>query len=156
MPPATEPQPVAGRAGVSGPGLVNAANALTIVRLALVPVFVACLVTGGPGWRVAACAAFGVASATDLLDGRIARRRGGHPRHRHRLRGARHPSAPPPGRARDRAVTARPAGRELAGEIIAVAARQGLTIAVAESLTGGLLAAALTAVPGASEVFRGG
>src|SRR5689334_22990478 len=76
MPPATEPQPVAGRARLPGPGLVNAANALTIGRLALVPVFVACLVTGGPGWRIAACAAFGVAAATDLLDGRIARRRG--------------------------------------------------------------------------------
>jgi CDP-diacylglycerol--glycerol-3-phosphate 3-phosphatidyltransferase len=58
------------------PGLVNAANALTVLRLALVPVFVACLLAGGPGWRVAAFLVFGVASVTDLLDGRLARRRG--------------------------------------------------------------------------------
>ncbi len=44
--------------------------------MGLVPVFVAFLLAGGPAWRVAAFFAFGVASATDLLDGRIARRRG--------------------------------------------------------------------------------
>lgn len=58
------------------PGLVNAANALTVVRLVLVPVLVGCLLAGGPIWRVAAFLAFGVAAVTDLLDGRIARRRG--------------------------------------------------------------------------------
>jgi CDP-diacylglycerol---glycerol-3-phosphate 3-phosphatidyltransferase len=58
------------------PGLVNAANLLTVLRLALVPVFVACLLADGPVWRVAAFAAFCVASVTDLLDGRIARSRG--------------------------------------------------------------------------------
>jgi CDP-diacylglycerol---glycerol-3-phosphate 3-phosphatidyltransferase len=58
------------------PGLVNLANALTVVRLALVPVVVVCLLAGGPVWRVAAFLAFGLASVTDLLDGRIARSRG--------------------------------------------------------------------------------
>jgi CDP-diacylglycerol--glycerol-3-phosphate 3-phosphatidyltransferase len=49
---------------------------LTVVRLVLVPVFVACLVAGGPAWRVTAFAAFFTASVTDLLDGLIARQRG--------------------------------------------------------------------------------
>jgi CDP-diacylglycerol--glycerol-3-phosphate 3-phosphatidyltransferase len=65
-----------GRPALPGPGLVNAANALTVLRLLLVPVFVACLLAGGTGWRVAAFAVFGVASVTDLLDGRLARSRG--------------------------------------------------------------------------------
>jgi CDP-diacylglycerol---glycerol-3-phosphate 3-phosphatidyltransferase len=68
--------PGAARAALPGPGLVNAANILTVLRLALVPVVVVCLLAGGPGWRVTAFAAFCVASLTDLLDGRIARRRG--------------------------------------------------------------------------------
>jgi CDP-diacylglycerol--glycerol-3-phosphate 3-phosphatidyltransferase len=58
------------------PGLMNVANALTVLRICLVPVFVACLVTGGTGWRIAALAAFGGASLTDFLDGQLARKRG--------------------------------------------------------------------------------
>ena len=63
-------------AALPGPGLVNVANALTVLRLVLVPVFVAFLLAGEPDWRVAAFVVFGVASVTDLLDGRLARRRG--------------------------------------------------------------------------------
>jgi nicotinamide-nucleotide amidase len=44
----------------------------------------------------------------------------------------------------------------MAERIIASLIGRGLSLATAESLTGGLLAAALTAVPGASQVFRGG
>jgi CDP-diacylglycerol--glycerol-3-phosphate 3-phosphatidyltransferase len=58
------------------PGLVNVANGLTVLRICLVPVFVACLAAGGTGWRLAALAAFGGASLTDLLDGQLARKRG--------------------------------------------------------------------------------
>ena len=57
-------------------GLVNVANALTAVRIVLVPVFVACLAADTTGWRVVALVAFWVASATDFLDGRLARNRG--------------------------------------------------------------------------------
>ena len=41
-------------------------------------------------------------------------------------------------------------------ELIERLTHRGLTVAIAESLTGGLLCAALTEVPGASTVFRGG
>ena len=75
-PPGQPAQPAPSRPALPGPGLVNAANALTVLRLALVPVFVACLLAGGTGWRVAAFVVFAVASVTDLLDGRLARSRG--------------------------------------------------------------------------------
>ena len=45
---------------------------------------------------------------------------------------------------------------QLAQEAIGLLTATGQTVAVAESLTGGLVAAALTSVPGASVVVRGG
>jgi nicotinamide-nucleotide amidase len=49
-----------------------------------------------------------------------------------------------------------PDGSDPARELIALLTARQQSIAVAESLTGGLLAGALTDVPGASAVFRGG
>jgi nicotinamide-nucleotide amidase len=47
------------------------------------------------------------------------------------------------------------AADELAATAIGLLMARDLTVGTAESLTGGLLAAALTAIPGASAVFRG-
>ena len=60
----------------AAPGLINVANVLTVLRLCLVPVFIVFMLAGGDGWRIAACGIFGLASATDFLDGELARRRG--------------------------------------------------------------------------------
>jgi CDP-diacylglycerol---glycerol-3-phosphate 3-phosphatidyltransferase len=60
----------------SRPGIVNAANALTVLRLVMVPFFVVFLADGGTQWRIAAFALFAAASVTDLLDGKLARQRG--------------------------------------------------------------------------------
>lgn len=49
-----------------------------------------------------------------------------------------------------------PDARELAEEILRLLAAADWTVAVAESLTGGLVAAALTDIPGSSRAFRGG
>jgi CDP-diacylglycerol--glycerol-3-phosphate 3-phosphatidyltransferase len=55
----------------------NVANALTVFRLALVPLFVLALAAGDgeDGWRWAACGVFALASYTDRVDGQIARSR---------------------------------------------------------------------------------
>jgi nicotinamide-nucleotide amidase len=49
-----------------------------------------------------------------------------------------------------------PVARELATEILRLLTANGQTVATAESLTGGLVAAALTDVAGSSQAFRGG
>ena len=54
----------------------NLANLLTLVRMALVPIFAWALFTDGTAGRVTALLIFGVASATDWVDGELARRRG--------------------------------------------------------------------------------
>ncbi|WP_237554481.1 CDP-alcohol phosphatidyltransferase family protein, partial [Streptomyces sp. DvalAA-14] len=96
----TVPAPLTGRASVApsvpppGPAagtdhlgdppapkarLMNVANLLTMIRLALVPGFVLLLVHADghdPVWRSFAWAAFAVAMITDLFDGELARRYG--------------------------------------------------------------------------------
>ncbi len=47
-------------------------------------------------------------------------------------------------------------GRSLAARLVPALQQRSLTLAVAESLTGGLVMATLTEIPGASAVLRGG
>ncbi|MET8138931.1 CDP-diacylglycerol--glycerol-3-phosphate 3-phosphatidyltransferase [Sphaerisporangium sp. NPDC005288] len=54
----------------------NIANVLTVLRLVVVPFFVACMLVDGTGWRYAALVVFLLASLTDQLDGWLARRYG--------------------------------------------------------------------------------
>ncbi|MER7545904.1 CDP-alcohol phosphatidyltransferase family protein [Spirillospora sp. NPDC127506] len=68
--------PVAGAPEPPPAGVWNIANALTMIRIVLVPVFVWLLFLDGTGWRLAAFAVFAAASITDKIDGDIARARG--------------------------------------------------------------------------------
>ncbi len=59
--------------------LMNLPNALTVLRLILVPVFLLALFAQGghdPTWRWIAWAIFAIAAVTDRYDGHIARKRG--------------------------------------------------------------------------------
>ena len=55
---------------------VNAANAITVARILLIPVFVVLLLSDIPYGQYLAIAVFGVAAFTDKLDGYVARSRG--------------------------------------------------------------------------------
>ncbi|MFA1539325.1 CDP-alcohol phosphatidyltransferase family protein [Actinomadura monticuli] len=70
------PEPVAGASDPPPAGVWNIANALTMLRIVLVPAFVWLLFLDGTGWRLAAFAVFAAASVTDKIDGDIARARG--------------------------------------------------------------------------------
>lgn len=58
------------------PRVVNIANALTVLRILLVPVFLHLLFGDGPADRLGACAVFAFAAVTDQVDGYLARSRG--------------------------------------------------------------------------------
>ena len=70
------PDPVAGSQEPPPAGVWNVANALTLVRILLVPVFVWLLFQDGDAARLAAFAVFAAASITDKIDGELARSRG--------------------------------------------------------------------------------
>ncbi|MDQ1015866.1 CDP-diacylglycerol--glycerol-3-phosphate 3-phosphatidyltransferase [Streptomyces afghaniensis] len=64
-------------AAVNQASVWNVANLLTMLRLILVPAFVALMLADGgydPAWRALAWAAFAIAMITDLFDGHLARR----------------------------------------------------------------------------------
>jgi len=65
------------RRATDRPSNWNVPNALTVVRIILVPVYVVLLFAAPDdlGWRIAATAVFVVAMLTDLADGHIARSR---------------------------------------------------------------------------------
>ncbi len=60
----------------SKPSNVNVPNALTVLRIVMVPVFLVVLFSSPDdfGWRIAATAVFVLAILTDLADGHIARK----------------------------------------------------------------------------------
>jgi CDP-diacylglycerol--glycerol-3-phosphate 3-phosphatidyltransferase len=75
--PPTNPVPRAAAGPLRAPSAWNVANALTVLRLVLVPLFVWLLLRDGgtdDGNRLLATAAFVVAIVTDRFDGDIARR----------------------------------------------------------------------------------
>lgn len=55
---------------------MNLPNKLTVLRILLVPFFVAALLIDFPLNNLVALALFGAASLTDMFDGKIARKRG--------------------------------------------------------------------------------
>jgi len=55
---------------------MNTANKLTMVRIVMIPVFLAVLYIGFPGSNYAAMAIFVLAGLTDIADGYVARSRG--------------------------------------------------------------------------------
>ena len=61
---------------------MNLPNKLTLLRIILVPVFIAVAAIGFPGWNYVAAVVFFAASLTDSLDGKIAPKT----EHRHRFR----------------------------------------------------------------------
>lgn len=80
LPRLTPPKPKPDQMGdpASGAKIWNIANQLTLIRLLLVPAFLALLLQNGghsTGWRTWAFVAFAVACVTDLVDGDLARRR---------------------------------------------------------------------------------
>ncbi|MCX4094300.1 CDP-diacylglycerol--glycerol-3-phosphate 3-phosphatidyltransferase [Nocardia sp. alder85J] len=67
------------RAAEAAVPLLNIANILTVLRIAIVPLFLLTLFAAGghaPAWRIGATVLFGVAAVTDRIDGQLARKYG--------------------------------------------------------------------------------
>jgi CDP-diacylglycerol--glycerol-3-phosphate 3-phosphatidyltransferase len=76
---APTPDAVVGSGPLTPAPLLNIANVLTVLRIALVPVFLWALFADGgqeTGWRLAAFGIFVVAAITDRIDGQLARKHG--------------------------------------------------------------------------------
>jgi len=76
---APDARPAEGVAPHTPVPLVNIANILTVLRIALVPVFLVALFADGghsTGWRIAAASIFALAAVTDRIDGQLARKHG--------------------------------------------------------------------------------
>jgi CDP-diacylglycerol---glycerol-3-phosphate 3-phosphatidyltransferase len=72
-------EPMLAPTSIPQAGVRNLANALTVSRILMVPIFAGLLLTSRhahAGWRLAATAVFVAASLTDRVDGALARRRG--------------------------------------------------------------------------------
>jgi CDP-diacylglycerol---glycerol-3-phosphate 3-phosphatidyltransferase len=72
-------EPMLAPTSIPQAGVRNLANALTVSRILMVPIFAGLLLTARhdhAGWRLAATAVFVAASLTDRVDGALARRRG--------------------------------------------------------------------------------
>ncbi len=78
-PSANTPSPDTPASSVQEVPILNIANILTMLRIALVPVFLIVLFVGDgheSGWRIGAAAVFVIAALTDRIDGQLARKLG--------------------------------------------------------------------------------
>jgi len=79
VPPTPRPPHGNSSTGSEAVPILNIANVLTVLRIALVPVFLVVLfVDDGqdPAWRIGATVVFAVAAITDRVDGQLARKYG--------------------------------------------------------------------------------
>ena len=150
--------------------LMTPANIVTLARICLVPVFVVVLISPWPQWlglpqvaddakSLIAAGIFILISCTDWLDGYLARSRGevtDFGKFMDPLADKILVAAALLALIELGSLPSWVALVILARRVLGSARRAGVRLGTAESLTGGLVAAALTGVPGSSETVRGG